>query len=90
MSEFSDAVLGAVPNPPGPFFMARWVSAEAVDGNLSIIETPFINGLTGSAHIRFVPKLSSVSGLAAGKTVLCSLQPCVIIGIVVGDITKAS
>jgi hypothetical protein len=71
-------------------FYATWVSAEAVDSNLSIIDTKIYNELTGTSHVRWVPKLSHVTGLTTSSTVLCTINPVCIIGIVVGDVKKAS
>ena len=52
------------------FFAAVWVEAEAVDANLSIIDTLEANEITGTSQIRFVPKLASATP-AAGDTVIC-------------------
>lgn len=72
------------------YFTARWVSAEAADGNLSILDTGTVSEITGTSQMRWIPKLSSVTGLTSTSTVLCTANPVVIIGIIVGDITLAA
>lgn len=74
---------------PAPHFLARWVSAEAVDTNLSIIDVGLTNPITGTSQVRFVPKLTSVTGLTSTSIVLCTTNPVFIIGITHGDIRLA-
>lgn len=62
-----------------------WVAAETEDANLSKIT---IEGV----QVRWAPKLASVTGLTAGKQVMCIKGPGVpvtIIGLIQGNITKA-
>lgn len=70
------------------YIYARWNGSESVDANLSSV-TP-----TGSTEaVRYCPKLSHVTGLTAGDTVLCIKDrgiPLTIIGRPVGDITLAT
>jgi hypothetical protein len=77
-------------NIPPAFFFAQYVQAEAVDANLSVIDTGLVNPVTNTSLIHFIPKLASVTGLTAGAVLLCSVNPVVILGIISGDITQAS
>lgn len=68
-------------------YYGTWAAAEASDANLSQVI------LQGGTWCRYVPKLSHVTGLTAGKTVLLSATPGVplhITGVLVGDIRLAS
>lgn len=72
------------------FIEAVFVSAEAADANLSIIDTNLFNEVTGTSQVRFVPKLTHVTGLTTSSTLLVSTNPFCIIGIKHGNITLAS
>lgn len=69
-------------------FRAVWVSVEAADANLSIIETGEPSEITGTDQLRFIPKLASASP-AAGDVVECLRDPVIILGVVRGDINLA-
>lgn len=66
------------------------MSAEAVDSNLSIIDTGLVNDVMGTSQIRFVPKLAHVTGMTTSSTLLVSVDPLCIIGIKHGKTHLAS
>lgn len=72
------------------FIEAVFVSTEAVDSNLSIIDTGLYNEIMGTSQIRFVPKLSHVTGMTTSSTLLVSTDPLCIIGIKHGKTHLAS
>lgn len=94
--DLADAIVGSavetvmkqLGNVVSPFVYATFVAVEAADADLSKVT------LSGSATVaRFVPKLSHVTGLSAGQTLLCIKSkgvPLTIIGRVVGDISLAT
>lgn len=88
VDDIANAIFDMVPNPGSPFFFAKFVSTDPADANLSVIEVPYTNGLTGTNQIRYVPKINSTGTPSTGQTVLCSSNPFIIIGVVVGDISK--
>lgn len=72
--------------PGARYFTGTWVAAEGVDANLSLVTLP------GGQVARYVPKLSSVTGLSAGNVVAMVEAPGAplhIVGKLVGDITLA-
>ena len=73
----------------GRVITATYVSAEAVDGNLSVLRLPVVSEITGTDEVRFVPKYAHVTGLTAGTRVYCWTNPFIIIGIPEGDVTLA-
>lgn len=75
---------------PPAYFFTKFVAAEVVDPNLSVVDIGITNEVTGTSQLHFIPKLASVTGMVAGDILLCSSNPVVILGIVQGDITLAS
>lgn len=73
--------------PTARHFTGTWIAAESADANLSQVYLP------GGHVARFVPKVASVSGLAAGNIVALVSVPggtTYIIGKLVGDVTLAT
>lgn len=73
-------------NPTVRHYLGVWQGSESIDSNLSVVQ------LQGGTLCRFVPKLSHVSGLAAGSAVILVSAPTVpmhIAGVLVGDIAVA-
>ena len=67
-------------------YLGSWVAAESVDNSLSKVD---VNGI----QWRYIPKLESVTGLAAGDKVLMVKfpgMPAMIHGVVLGDVTLAT
>lgn len=87
INRLAQAIRGRPVRPQ--FVYGIWVSAEAVDANLSQVVIPGGN-LDGSdlTH-RFVPKGAHVTGLTTSSTVLCAGNPLCIIARVQGDISLA-
>lgn len=74
----------------GRIIVATYVSAEAVDANLSVLRLGVVSEITGTDEIRFVPKYASVTGLSPGQTVYCWTNPFIIVGIPQGDVSLAA
>lgn len=78
---------GSRNTPTVRYYLATWASAEASDSNLSQVV------LQGGTWCRYVPKLSHVTGLSAGQTIVMISSPTVplhIVGVLVGNIKNAA
>lgn len=67
-------------------YIATWEGAESIDANLSSLFVP------GGSRVRFVPKLTSVTGLVAGNPVLIEAGPnggFIIVGKITGNAALA-
>lgn len=79
------AIAASIRNSSVHITTGIWVAAETVDANLSQVKV-------GDTTFRFIPKLSGVSPTAGQIVVMLSGPNMLtfIIGVLVGDITKAT